>query len=77
MDFKKNKKSIKVLIEYHIKEDNVTVKSEFENSEKTLKLIQLGLEEWINKHIGYTCPHCDEQIDKNWEFCSFCGGKIE
>jgi len=43
------KKSKKVLIEYLIDEDEITVKSEFRDPARTLKLIQMGMEKWINE----------------------------
>jgi len=45
------KKSKKVLIEYLIDEDEITVKSEFRDPARTLKLIQMGMEKWINEVI--------------------------
>lgn len=69
-------KSKKVLIEYLIDVDEVTVKSEFENPERTLKLIQLGLEKWINEYIGRRCQYCDETVQANWEYCSYCGKEL-
>ena len=69
-------KNKKVLIEYVIDTDEIIVKSEFNNPERTLKLIQLGLEKWVNKHIGRRCPECDEVIEAEWEYCSYCGKKI-
>jgi len=70
------KKSKKVLIEYLIDEDEITVKSEFRDPARTLKLIQMGMEKWINEYIGRVCPHCDERVGENWEYCSYCGKEL-
>ena len=70
------KKSKKVLIEYLIEEDEIIVKSEFQDPSRTLKLIQMGMEKWINEYIGLRCPYCDEPVGKNWEFCSYCGKQL-
>ena len=73
---KKTKASKKVLIEYLIDDDEVIVKSEFKNPERTLKLINLGLEKWIVKYIGLRCPECDEIVEPNWEYCGYCGKQL-
>lgn len=70
------KKSKKVLIEYIIDEDEIIVKSEFQDPTRTLKLIQLGLEKWVNEYIGRRCPYCDETVQVNWEYCSYCGKQL-
>jgi len=70
------KKSKKVLIEYLIDEDEIIVKSEFQDPTRTLKLIQMGMEKWINEYIGRVCPYCDENIKENWEYCSYCGKQL-
>ena len=70
------KKSKKVLIEYLIDEDEVIVKSEFQDPTRTLKLIQMGMEQWISKYIGRVCPYCDERIGENWGYCSYCGKQL-
>lgn len=69
-------KTKKVLIEYIVDTDEIIVKSEWNDPERTLKQIQLGLEKWVKEYIGLKCPHCDEKINGNWEYCSYCGGKI-
>ena len=71
-----NKKTKKVLIEYVIDEDEVIVKSEFKDPSRTLKLIQMGMEKWINEYIGRRCPECDETIQASWEHCAYCGKKL-
>ena len=72
----KKQKSKKVLIEYLIDEDEIIVKSEFKDPTKTLKLIQMGMEKWINEYIGRECPHCNETVQANWEHCAYCGKKL-
>ena len=72
----KKEKSKKVLIEYLIDLDEIVVKSEFKDPVKTLKLIEMGMEKWINEYIGRRCPDCDETIQANWEYCSFCGKQL-
>ena len=69
-------KSKKVLIEYIINTDEVIVKSEFRDPSRTLKLIQMGMEKWINEYIGRRCPYCDESVGKDWEYCSYCGKQL-
>ena len=69
-------KTKKVLIEYLIDTDEITVKSEFKDPERTLKLIQMGLEKWITTYIGLRCPDCDEDVQQNWDYCGYCGTKL-
>jgi len=65
--------SKKVLIEYHYGTDTITIKSEFDDDNDTLKLIALGYDKWLKEKVGLKCEKCGSMIEFGWEFCATCG----
>ena len=67
---------MKVLIEYDVEKDNITIKSEFKDVNDTLKLIALGYDKWLKERVGLKCEQCGEYLDVGWEYCAKCGGDV-
>lgn len=68
--------SKKVLLEYHHETDEITIKSEFEDINDTLKMIGLSYDKWLKEQVGLKCEKCGTYIGYGWEFCSKCGQDV-
>ena len=68
--------SKKVLLEYYYETDEITIKSEFEDVEDTLKMIALCYDKWMKEKVGLKCEKCGTLIEYGWEFCANCGEDV-
>ena len=80
------KNIVEVKIGFNINTEEIEyIKSDFMNKdsgyndpiEYTAKLISMGLEEWVRKYIGFNCPDCDTELEKDWFYCPNCGWNDE
>lgn len=70
------RREVKVLIKYDYEEDEIKVFSEFENPNDTVKLIQLGLETFLNDIQVLNCPTCGSEVHHTWSHCAKCGQEL-
>jgi hypothetical protein len=75
-DIGKGKRSVKVLITYDYEDDEIRVLSEFENPNDTVKLIQLGLETFLNEVEVLNCVKCGSEVHYSWSHCAKCGQEL-
>lgn len=73
---KGQKREVKVLITYDYEDDEIRVLSEFENPNDTVKLIQLGLETFLNEVQVLNCPKCGDEVHHSWPHCANCGEEL-
>ena len=76
------KKIVEVKIGFNIEREVIEyVKSDFMDNDSgykdpidyTVKLISMGLEKFLEEHVGIKCPECNIELDKEWSFCPGCG----
>lgn len=75
-DLEKPKKDVRVMIIYDYEKDDIKVFSGFEDPNNTVKLIQLGLETFLNSVEKLNCPSCGGEVIPNWTHCSKCGQEL-
>jgi hypothetical protein len=71
-----NPRDVRVMIIYDYESDDIRVLSGFENPNHTVKLIQLGLEMFLNTIESLNCPSCDAKVHPKWSNCSSCGQEL-
>jgi len=71
-----DKRYKRVKIIYDHEKDSIVIFSDFENPNHTVKLIQLGLEEFLNSIESLNCPSCGETVHPKWSHCSSCGQEL-
>ena len=72
----KGKRSVSVKIVYDYEQDDIKVFSGFEDANNTVKLIQLGLEVFLNSIESLNCPSCGDTVHPKWSHCSNCGQEL-
>lgn len=72
----KDTRLVDVKIIYDYEKDEIVVLSGFENPNDTVKLIQLGLEVFLNSIDHLNCPSCGEEVHPKWANCSSCGQEL-
>jgi len=70
------KRKVDVKIIYDYEKDEINVLSGFENPNDTVKLIQLGLEVFLNSIESLNCPSCGETVHPKWSHCADCGQEL-
>ena len=71
-----DKRLVDVKIIYDYEKDEIVVLSGFENPNDTVKLIQLGLEVFLNSIDHLNCPSCGDEVHPKWSHCSNCGQEL-
>jgi hypothetical protein len=71
-----NKRDVRVTIIYDYEDDEIKVFSGFEDPNNTVKLIQLGLETFLNSVEKLNCPKCGAEVSPKWSHCSNCGQEL-
>lgn len=71
-----DKRLVDVKIIYDYEKDEIMVLSGFENPNDTVKLIQLGLEVFLNSIDHLNCPSCGDEVSPKWRNCSNCGQEL-
>lgn len=71
-----NPRNVIVSIIYDYEKDDVSVLSGFENPNHTVKLIQLGLEVFLNSIESLNCTTCGQEVHPSWMHCSACGSDL-
>jgi len=72
----KARRSVAVKIVYDYEKDDIKVFSGFEDPNNTVKLIQLGLEVFLNSVETLNCPKCGDVVHPKWSHCSNCGQEL-
>ncbi len=71
-----NPRAVNVKIVYDYEKDSIKIFSGFENPNDTVKLIQLGLEVFLNSIDHLNCPSCGDEVNPKWSNCSNCGQEL-
>jgi hypothetical protein len=71
-----DRRLVDVKIIYDYEKDEIVVLSGFENPNDTVKLIQLGLEVFLNSIDHLNCPDCGDEVHPKWSHCSNCGAEL-
>jgi hypothetical protein len=72
----KGQRDVRVTIIYDYEKDDIKVFSGFEDANNTVKLIQLGLEVFLNSIESLNCPKCGDTVHPKWSNCSSCGQEL-